>query len=81
MSSILECALEAFCSCLYWCCMEVCCSERSDAPQPIGTKQNGAESESHGQPIFEDAIGVSKESSFSIRENDDQYNDRVYGIR
>ena len=81
MSSILECALEAFCSCLYWCCMEVCCSERSDASQQRGTKQHVTESQSHGQPIFEDAIVVSKESSFSIRENDDQYNDTVYGIR
>ena len=40
MTSILECVMEGLCHCLYWCCVEVCCSERRSVDQR--SNQNSA---------------------------------------
>ena len=81
MSSILECILEGFCSCLYWCCMEMCCSERGQVPEQRRTIPKVTESQPNGHPVFIDAIGVATEPSNDIRESIDKYDDRLYGIR
>ena len=80
MSSILECALEGLCSCLYWCCMEVCCSERASIPEQRRTKQDVTELQPNGQPVFVDAVGISTESPPSMDQNLRQYDDRMYEI-
>ena len=80
MSSILECALEGLCSCLYWCCMEVCCSERATVPEHRRTKPDVTEFQPNGRAVFVDATGISTESPASLDQNIYQYDDRMYEI-
>ena len=81
MSSILECILEGFCSCLYWCCMEVCCSDRGEAPEQRRTISEGSETQPTGHPVFVDAIGISTDPPNDMRESFEKYDGRLYGIR
>ena len=80
MSSILECAMEGLCSCLYWCCMEVCCSERATVPEHRTMKPDVTELQPNGQPVFVDATGISTESPAPLDQNICQYDHRMYEI-
>ena len=59
MSSILECFIEGLCTCLYWCCVEVCCSERRETDHHR-IHQNSAQKSSDEQPTFSEAAVLSE---------------------
>ena len=60
--------------------MEVCCSDRREAPEQRRTISEVSESQPNGQPVFADAIGVSEEPPNDMRENFEKYDGRLYGI-
>ena len=59
MSSILECLIEGLCTCMYWCCVEVCCTERRE-PDRNGINQNQAQKSSNEQQTFSEAAVISE---------------------
>ena len=60
MSSVLECCIEGLCTFLYWCCVEVCCSERRE-PDHHRINQNSANKSSDEQPTFSEAAVISED--------------------